>query len=67
MVEKIANHIYVLALGAFFADVLANLEVTQLPDDGRPNNHSHEERCKAGEGCPERDVTENTERRKVRE
>ena len=25
----------------FFADVLANLEIAQLPYDGRANNHSH--------------------------
>ena len=55
-------HANLLALEA----VIADLEIAQLADDGRANNHAHEQRREAGECRPEGDVTENTERRKMR-
>jgi hypothetical protein len=58
---------FLVALGAFFTDVLANLEIAELLDDGRANNHAHEERREAGKCRPESDVPENSERRKMRE
>jgi len=41
-----------VALRAFFADVLPDLEITQLPDNGWADNHSHEQRCQAGKRGP---------------
>jgi hypothetical protein len=48
----------------FFADVLPDLELAELTNDGWTNDHAHEQRGKAGKRCPKRDVTKNTERRK---
>jgi hypothetical protein len=44
---------------------LTDLEIAQPPNDHRPNNEPGEKRSKTGEGCAKRQVTENTEGRKI--
>ena len=50
---------------AFVADVLADLEVAQLADDGGADDEAHEERGQAGEGGAEGEETKNAERREI--
>jgi len=54
-----------MRLGTFFADVLADLEITQSPDDEWPDDQSREQGGEAGEGGAEGDVSKNTEGRNV--
>jgi hypothetical protein len=48
-------------LGAFFANELADLKFAHLGDEPGAQEDTEEERRDAGEGSPERDVTEDTE------
>jgi hypothetical protein len=56
-----------MAFGAFFADVLANLEFAQLTDDRRADDQAHEQRRKAGKSRAESNVPENAKWRKMNE
>jgi hypothetical protein len=56
-----------VGLRAFFANVLADLKFLQTIDDERTNNQSGEKRGEAGERSAERQITEDTKRRKIME
>src|SRR3954462_13196339 len=55
---------FLVRLRAFFADVLADLEITELADDRRTDDQAHEQRRQRGERRAERQETEDAERRK---
>ena len=59
--------LFLMRLGTFFADVLADLKFTQAADDQRPDHQSGEQRGQAGKRSAESQITENPERRKVME
>ena len=56
---------FLMRLRAFFADVLADLEIAQAVDNERADNECGEKRREAGKRRAERDVTENAEWRNV--
>src|SRR5208283_4718231 len=51
-----------VGLGAILADVLADLEVTQTANDGRPDQKTDEKRSEAGKGSAKRQIAKNSER-----
>ena len=55
-----------MGCGPLFANVLPNLKFFEPSDDGRPEDHGKEERCKAGVSRPEGNVTEKVQQVKVR-
>src|SRR5215472_6139518 len=58
---------FLVRAGTFFADVLADLELAQLADDGRPDDQPHEQRGQTGKSRAKGDVTKNAERWKMGE
>ena len=58
---------FLMSLGAFFADVLADLKFAQAVDDHRTNDQSGEQGGQAGEGSAKRQIAENAEWREVME
>src|SRR5437868_2616703 len=56
---------FLMSLRTFFAYVLPNLEIAQALNHDRPDDQAGEKSGEAGKGSAERQVTKNTERRKI--
>src|SRR5262249_1458139 len=57
---------FMMALGPFLANVLANLKFTQLANDRRPNDQRHKHCCQTGECGAEGKKTKKPKRGKIR-
>jgi hypothetical protein len=51
-----------VGLGAVFADVLADLKISEAPDNRRADDQPNEESGKAGEGSAKGQIAEDSER-----
>src|ERR1051326_4155064 len=58
---------FLVRLRAFFTDVLRDLELPELPHNGRAHDQHHEKRSQAGKGSPKSQVSKDAERREVPE
>src|SRR6202790_4353475 len=58
---------FLMSLGALFADVLPDLKIAQPLNNDRSNDQAGEKGGEAGKCCTERQVTKNTEGRKIME
>ena len=56
---------FLVGLGAFFTDVLADLKLPKLADDGRANNEGHKHGRQTGKGGTESYIAKDAKRRIV--
>ena len=54
-----------MSFRALFSNVLADLKLAQLSNDGRANHHGHEHGGEAGERSPECQIPKNAKGREV--